>query len=308
MRRLRLAPIVVALLVSAQARAGTISVGVFTAEKTCTTYELEWGREFAASASASASAGEASGNFLGGSASYGSASRSASIYAREWGTELRRECVRNFPAVRSTLASALASAGPVASPDGPLTLTGRLTGVGYESQTVDTAGSAIADQFMVVGIEFALRNRAGRIVYGGALTKRLNIDAGSETADVSFSRSQSGRTTFAQLQQQVAYAVARNVLFHLHPLRVVANDGKAIALNYGTPLVPLGSAVLVPSATSLRGRRLTVVSARNDQAVAESDAHAALQDVPVGAVVTFAEADDPAANSRVFQRVELPEN
>jgi len=291
----------------AQTAEASVAVGTFTSEKTCTTYELEWGREFAAASSSSgASGGYVAGNY-GAAGGYSGYSRSSSVYAREWGTELRRECVQNFPQMRSTIASALASAGPVYS-DGSYTLTGRITDVGYDAQTVDTKGSSIVDQYMVVSVEFQVRSKTGKVVYGGALTKRLNILTGTETAEVSYARAQSGRTTFSQIQQQIGFAVARAVIFHFNPLRVVDNDGKSIALNFGAPLVPLGSAVIVATASSLQGRRLTVTSSMSGRAVATSDANIPLRDVPIGSPVTFAESDDPAANSRVYERVELPEN
>jgi hypothetical protein len=294
------------LLIAGQAQAAgsAITIGTFTAEKTCTTYELQWGREFSASAGSSS----ASGAVDAYGAAYGSSSRYASVYARSWGTELRRECEQNFPQMRSTIADALGSAGPVTGGGSGMVLSGSVTNVGYDAQSVGTSGSQISDQFMVVAVEYKLRNKAGQIVFSGALTKRLNIATGAETADVTYTRTQSGRTTFAQIQQQVGYAVARAVIFHLNPLRIVQNDGQSVALNYGTPLVPLGSAVIVAGGNSLRGRRLTVTSSMDGRAVAESDAHVILADVAPGTTATFVEADDPAANSRVHERVELPEN
>ena len=307
---IRLSAVLVCLLNGSMAMAAGsgVTVGTFTAEQTCTTYELKWGREFAASSSSAAAAGATSIDGSGAASGYIAGSNSSSVYAREWGADLRRECVQNFPQLRSTIIAALASAGPIASSGQSLTLSGRLTDVGYDAQTVGTQRSMVTDQFMVVTIEFQLRDRSGRVVYGGALTKRLNISTGTETADISYSRSQTGGTTFSQIQQQVGFAVARAVIFHLQPLRVVENDGKAIALNYGTPLVPLGSAVIVTGSGSLRGKRLTVTSSMPGRAIAESDARISLADIAPGTLVMFAEADDAAAKSRVFERVDLPEN
>lgn len=296
------------LLAGTSADAASITVGTFNAEKSCVVYEQEWGREFAAAAGATASGAVVASDGHTEAAGYNSVSRYAGIYAKEWGTELRRECVENFPQVRSTLASALASTGPVILDGQPLTLTGRLTDVGYDVRFVETQNSTIVDQFMVVSIEFQLRNRAGRIAYGGAITKRFNIASSAETEDVSYDRVQSGRTTFSQVQQQVGFAVARAVIFHFKPLRVTDNDGKSLALNYGTPLVPIGSAVIVSGPTSLSGRRLTVISSMAGRSVAKSDAGISLGDVPRGSLATFADADDPVANSRVFERVDLPDN
>lgn len=262
-----------------------ITVATFTSEKSCTVYELQWGREFA------------------------QADAYSVTVARAWGSQLVRDCQQNFPGLRGTLSAAFASAGVPRELRGRrLVLSGRLTDAGFESQSISTGGSTVAGESMVVSVDFQVRDATGHVVYGGALTKRFPIGAHTRTSSVASDQSDTGRSNFSQLQREVAYAVARSVTFHIAPLRVTANDGHRLQLNYGAPLVPLGSAVQVPHTGSLRTSRLNVVSATGTDSLAESEVPVDLGDVPVGTVVTFAEADDPAANTRRYERQELPEN
>jgi hypothetical protein len=269
----------------AHAQGIPITVSTFTTEKSCTTYELDWGREFA------------------------HADAYSVTVAKAWGSQLVRDCQQNFPGLRTTIAAAFASAGVPSELRGRrLTLTGRLTDVGYSTGSVATEGSTVAGQAMVVSVSFEVKDAGERIVYGGALTKRFPINASTSTASVATEQSETGRTTFSQLEREVAYAIARAVTFHVAPLRVAANDGHRIELNYGSPLVPLGAAIIVPHGGSLRNSRLNVTSATGSGAIADSEGGADVSDVAVGTAVTFAEADDPAANGRAYDRVDLPEN
>lgn len=298
----------IATATGAAAASPGISVRSFTSEKTCTLYELEWGREVSAAAASSQSAVGAASDGYGAAVAGASASREAWVYAREWGTELRRECVQNFPNLRSTVAAALASAGPVDTGGQALSLDGRLTNVGYSVERLDSGGSSFLRGYMLVSFEHHLRNAAGQIVFGGVITKRLLIQDVSDTTAIAYANTQAGRTTFGQIQQQVGLALARSVIFHLSPPRVTGSDGGSVSLSYGAPLIPVGATVLAPTAAGGRIRRLTVVGSVTGQATAESDGGISLADVPVGAVVTFVEAEDPAARARVFDRVALPEN
>jgi hypothetical protein len=284
----------------AHAQGVPVTVGAFTASKTCTTYVLQWGRVAASSESGSA------GYVNGYGAGY--VSGSSSSYAAEWGAELRRECEQHFSNLRSTVASALASSDALRRSGRHLILTGRLTNVGYDTSSVGTQGSTVGNQSIVVTIEFQLKDAGGRLVYGGAITKHFPIEDTTDTASVSYHRQLSGAAGFTQTQREAAYAVARAVVFHFDPLRVTANDGTRVALNYGTPLVPLGSAIMVSQQGSLGAFRLNVSSATGSEATAESDGGVSVRGVPIGSIVTFVEADDAQAGSNLLQHGTIPEN
>jgi hypothetical protein len=225
---------------------------------------------------------------------------------REWGTELNEVCNQNFPRIRSTMASALASNGAVNPGDGAFTIDGFLTDFGYESSAFSNASVSETNDNILVSVTYQVRNARGHVVYGGALSKSFNVATLSETAGASFQSTQSGRTVFSQLQEEVGYAVARQILFHFEPLRVVANDGRAVAFNYGPPIIPKGAAILVSSERSVQPVLVKVTSALPGRAVAQSPGMVSLADVVIGAPAFFAEEEDAYADQSVLPSVPLP--
>lgn len=286
----------------------TLKVGSFTAEETCHTYVLEWGREVAATASSASHGSVTAADGYGYARATAARSSSAAYYAREWGSEIQRECTQNFPNIRSTLASSLASVGGMPISAQGLTLTGRVTQIGYQSNSLETQSTAVSNDEMIMGVEFQLRDNRGDIVFGGSILKRVLLASTSNNSENGFVSDGSGTAGFIRAQNEIGFAVARAVLFRFRPLQVVEVDEKELSLNYGAPIVPIGSSIIVQGSRSLRGNRLTVVSAMQGTSIAESDARIRLDDVAPGAIVTFVENDDPAANSRVHRTVDLPEN
>lgn len=204
------------------------------------------------------------------------------------------------------MASALASNGAVNPGDGAFTVEGFLTDIGYESTAFGNASVAEASDNILVSVTYQVRNARGNVIYGGALTKSFNVATLVETSGSSFQSAQSGRTVFSQLQEEVGYAVARQILFHFEPLRVVANDGQAVAFNYGPPLIPMGAAIMVSGEKSLQPKRLIVTGALPGRAVAQSPALASVEDVTIGSAAFFAEEEDPYSDQSVIPSVRLP--
>lgn len=290
----------------APAMAGSLSVGNFTAEESCRVFVTEWEREIAVATGSSSSASAVVANPYGAAGARRSSSETSSAYLREWGTELNEICNQNFPRVRSTMASALASSGTFNPGDGTFTVNGFLTDIGYETTSYGSDSVVEDNSYVLASVTYQVKNAKGNVVYGGSFTKRFNTETAVETNGSSFQSSQSGRTVFSQLQEQIGYAVARQVLFHFEPLRVTANDGRAIALNYGPPIIPMGAAVLVTSERSLEPLRLTVVSAAPGRAIARSPAMVNLSDVPIGSEVFFAEPESGLSETSVLPSVPLP--
>lgn len=291
---------------AAPANAGSLSVGKWTTEESCQFYVTQWEREIAVASGSSQSASGAVITPYGAAAARRSSNQSSAAYMREWGTELNEICTQNFPRIRSTLASAMASNGSFNPGDGVFTVEGFLTDIGYESNAYDSASTAEANDNILVSVTYQVRNAKGNVVYGGALTKSFNVATLVETAGSSFQSTQSGRTVFSQLQAEVGYAVARQILFHFEPLRVVANDGRAVAFNYGPPLIPMGASIMVSSERSLQPKRLIVTGALPGRAVAQSRTIENLIDVTIGSPAFFAEEEDPYASSEYTQGARLP--
>lgn len=287
---------------AAQDRPATIAPGKFVSEKTCTTYELMWGRETLVAASDRAAVATRN------AAAYVGRDRLA--FTRAWGTELVKDCVSDFPALRASMRDALAASGKLqvtqALGPGALVLTGRLSNVGYADSQITRADMSDSRNSVVASVQFALEDRAGRSVFGNVLTKRMVLSSGLETASGSFQSNETGRTTYTQLQREVALAVARAVSFHLAPLTVVDATDRRVKLNYGAAYLPLGATVLVPAERGMRMVKAVIVSADNDTALAEADGGGSFAGVVVGSKARFVEADDPAANAPRWDRVELP--
>ncbi|MFX7988762.1 hypothetical protein ABTK55_19505, partial [Acinetobacter baumannii] len=90
--------------------------------------------------------------------------------------------------------------------------------------------------------------------------------------------------------------------FHFDPLRITMVNGKIIGLNYGAPLLPLGTIVQAIGADGLP-LRYHVIAAADGSSTAQLDGDGDYQSLQPGAPVTAIEADDPAANQRRFNRV-----
>ncbi|WDA41738.1 hypothetical protein [Erythrobacter sp. BLCC-B19] len=306
-RNLRSATLAAMLLAGAtNAEAGSLSVGKWTTEDSCRYIVTEWEREVGVAAGSSQSAGTVTRTPYGTSAARQSSSESSSAYLREWGTILNEICTQNFPRIRTTMASALASNGSVNPGDGTYSVDGFLTDFGYENNSYDSDSTSEANDNILVSVSYQVRDAKGNIVYGGALTKSFNVSTMMQTGNATFQKSQSGRTVFSQLQEELGYAVARQILFHFEPLRVVANDGRAVAFNYGPPLIPMGAAIMVSGERSLMPTRLVVTGALPGRAVAQSPVMASVADVTIGSAAFFAEEEDPYADQSSIPSVELP--
>lgn len=288
------------------AQAGSLSVGKWATEESCRFYVTEWEREVAVASGSSQSAGAAVVTPYGAAGARQSSSQSSVAYLREWGQELNEICTQNFPRIRSTLASAMASNGAFNPGDGVFTVEGSLTDIGYESTAYDSEASDEASDNILVTVTYQVRNAKGNVLYGGELTKSFNVATLIETAGSTYQSSQSGRTVFSQLQSEVGFAVARQVLFHFEPLRVVANDGQSVAFNYGPPLIPMGAAIMVSGERSLQPRKLVVTGALPGRAVARSPSRVSLADVTIGSAAFFAEEEDPYADADVIEGARLP--
>jgi hypothetical protein len=270
----------------------TVVVGKIASEKSCKVYQ-EWGGRSAFVATPYVLAA-----------------------ASSWRTWLVKDCVDNFNTIRTSVEAALASSGKFSvktSGGGAYTVSGAISQVGGGDggpvPDVPTASNAFstASTQMFVSIDVTVRNSAGRIVYGGLLTKHIETGSNIKTPGLETSSSQSGEALYTVLQHEVALAVARVVAFHIDPLRVVSTDEKEIHLNYGSPLLTLGTIVHVTSPDS-GTVRYAITASSPEGATAEVDGERGdWAKVVPGSLVNVIESDDPTANERRMKKVDLPE-
>jgi hypothetical protein len=291
-RRFRITLIALASVVTATTALGqplpSITIGKITSQKTCKVYEE-------------------------------SAGRSATVItpftvatADSWRTWLVKDCVSNFPTIRTSLEAALAATGKfVVKPAGKYTLTGVISQVSGDPDAApdgpraDTTYS-VSGTSLYVSMEVLLRDAAGRTVYGGPLTKKIQLGSDIQTLGLHSSSQSGGEGAYTVLQNQVALAVARLVAFHIVPLRVTSVVANQIRLNYGSPLLTLGTIVHVTPPTGLDIVRYAVTSSDPGSAIADQDNQANPVGIAPGITATVVELDDVAANERRIKRVELP--
>ncbi len=269
----------------------TIRVGKIDSEKSCTLYRMTAGRHREA----------------------GATDGYAAAYASEtsWISYLVRDCADNFASLRISLQAALAASGKLAvvpgAAGGSYVVSGRISDVGGSATTGSAAdgGFSASSSSMVVNMDVALRDASGRIVYGGLITKSLEIGSAMETQGLSSGTSRSGQALYTELQHEVALAVARTVAFRIEPLRVTGVSGSRIQLNYGAPLLRLGTMVQVtaPSGAIIR---YNVTGAGQGSAQADYYGGAPAGEATPGSTAIVIEQEDPAANGRRFEKTDLP--
>lgn len=232
-------------------------------------------------------------------------------YAREWRSWLVKDCEQQFQGMRDTLEGALASTRRLSVGNGGYTVSVTLSGV-TEGQPVGTPpvsdpnGYAVSQSWIAVAADVLVQDKSGRTIFGGPIFKKVELSSSISTDDFSQRSAMNGEALYGKLQQEVAMAVARKVAFELDPLRVLVSEGDTVKLNYGSPVLTLGSLVEIDVEGSLRRIKFRVVSAGADDAIAEVDGDQDTRGILAGAKAYFIEADDPAAGGRRYKRTKLP--
>lgn len=231
--------------------------------------------------------------------------------AASWRSWLVKDCVDNFASFRRSIEAALASTGKLAVGRGGYIVDAVLSqvsdgGPAERAPDMGVRGYQVNSAYMFVNLDVTLRDRSGRIIYGGLLTKRLETGASISTGGFRVDQSTGGQAVYGALQQQVALALARIVAFKIVPLVATANEGREIRLNYGSPLLVLGTTVQMTSPDGGAVIRYNVTSSSPEMATAEQDSEGDGSRIVPGSTGTVIEPEDPAHNARRFKRVELP--
>lgn len=288
---LALAAVACAQMAMAQTRQPSISIGKITTQQSCKLYQESSGRSAMV------------------------ATPYSIAVAESWRTWLVRDCEDNFATMRASLQAALASSGKfvIRTQGGSYSLIAAVSQVSGDPGPAPTAPSAgdgfsISSRNIFVSMEVNLRDSAGHIVYGGLVTKHLETGSSIRTGGgLQTSSSQSGEAVYTELQNQVALAVARVVAFHIVPLKVISAEDREIRLNYGSPLLALGTIVQATSPDGGAMVRYNVTSSDPNGAIAEIDQEGGGARIVPGSVAYVIEDDDLSANRRRSKRVELPE-
>lgn len=275
--------------VPAQAQSGpAISIGAFDAEEACTVYQQYAGRR-----------AEYADDYV--YASYTS-----------FFTYLVRDCVQNFPSLRTALQAALASSGKFAQRAGGYVVTGHLSrvsgtgGPAPDAPDMGPGGFSITSSSMFVTMDFTVKDARGRIVFGDVVTKKIEVSSDINVNGFRATSSQGGPGLYGVLQKELSQAIARKIAFHFVPLEVIRNEDTEIQLNYGAPLLALGQIVQATAPDGSAVARYRVTSASSGSALAELEGDGRYQRIVPGSQAIVIESDDPAANGPRFKRTPLP--
>lgn len=278
-----------------------VSIGSFRSQKQCTLYAVTSGSEQMRARTSAAGAATPFGIAAAGSSDIS--------YKRQWRTQLVRDCVSNFQGLRQSMEAAIAASGHIvvvpAGTRGAYVLSGDIFEPGTTSAQAETSDVVNDSEDAALSLQFSLRDPRGQVVHGSLITKRINLSNTSSTGLVDTSTSTSGNAIYTQLQREASLAIARSVAFKLDPLRVTEVTDRRAKLNYGSPYIALGATVFLQgqAGEQIKGN---IVSSFNGFAWVETYGSGNIANVPLGSQASFAEADDPAANGRTYDRVDLP--
>lgn len=241
----------------------------------------------------------------GGSSSYSNSSKTS------FETFFVKDCISHFEGIRSAMQSALASSGSVVIRTGGYVLTGRVedvvpTGSGYVDQAASGQSYGSVSTGLRVTMSVKVADKAGRIVFGAPVVTEIETGSYGEargSANVSVA---SGEGLYSLLQRQVAMVAARQVAFHFRPLEVIGGSGKKVQLNYGGPLLEVGTMLSVTRPDGSSAARYRITSVSSGSALAQQVGDADSTGIVAGSRATVIEKGDPAANQSTLERVDLP--
>lgn len=296
-----------------------IKVGAIETAKECTLYQgIKYSNESRASGSSSGYAsgsgsgyanpygGGGSSSFSGGHNSSFSASSKTSFE-----TFFVEDCITHFEGIRSAMEAALASSGSIVVGGSGYVLTGRVEDAvpvssGYAEKGVNGQSYGNISARLKVTMSIKVADKSGRVVFGYPVVTEIDTDyAGTSRGSAAVSVS-SGEGLYGILQRQLALAAARKVAFHFNPLVVSEGGSKRIQLNYGNPLLEVGSMLSVTSSDGSAVARYRVTSVSDGTAIAQQIGDADSQAIIPGSKASVIEKGDPAANQSLMERVELP--
>lgn len=236
-----------------------------------------------------------------------------SIYESYWGYWLVVECRQQFGQLREGIQSAIAETGAmnlsstrngVDIPRPDLVITGRVQGLGSEQSTTSAADYCVAATRVKGSLDLRVRDASSnRVIHAATITR--SVEVGSETVGGAShcSSGRASRSDYDLLQRELALTAARTIAFKIKPMRVLETNGRSVSVNYGAPMVRLGTILQVMTADGAPAK-YRVTSTMGEQSFASPMGAAKL--VSPGALADVIDEDDPAANGRRFERVELP--
>lgn len=296
-----------------------IAMGTIEAAQECTLYEgVRYSNKSSAKGSSSSYAAGAASGYAGpggggGAAAFAAGGRSSYSSSSEthFETFFIEDCQSDFEGVREAMEAALASSGAVTISKKGYLLSARVENAvpvkqGFVGTSLTGNAYGTASEGLKVTMSLKLQDAKGRSVFGGL------VDAQIETGNASVLRGNvaasvtDGAAVYSLLQRELAMVAARRLAFHFKPLQVTDSQGKKIKVNYGGPLLEVGTLLAVTSPDGFTTSRYRVSSVGDGSAIATQLGDANVKDITAGSSVVVIEKGDPAANESNLEFVPLP--
>lgn len=296
-----------------------MAIGSIEAAQECTLYEgVRYSNKSRSRGSSSAYAAGAANGYAGpagggGSAAFAAGGRSSYSASSEthFETFFVKDCQSDFEGIRQAIEAALASSGTIALSKNGYVLSARVeNAVPVQRGFVDTSltGNAYANvsEGLKVTMSLKVLDKKGRSVFGGLLDAELETGDASAVRGSVAGSAMDGEAAYALLQRQLAMVAARRVAFHFKPLLVSGAQGRKIKLNYGGPLLEVGTLLSVTSPDGFASSRYRVSSVSAGSAIATQLGDANVSSITEGSSVVVIEKGDPAAKESNLEFVPLP--
>lgn len=237
---------------------------------------------------------------------------SCALYESYWGAWLVAECRDNFPDLKARLQSAIVESGKLALstssggrdyPAPNFVVSGRVGGLGMTRSKNSARDYCVGLTTVRAEFDLRVRDSGGRVVHAATISKEVEVGSHVVAGASDCSTNAPARASYDALQREIALAAARSLSFHMVPLQATGVQGRRVSLNYGAPLLALGTIVQVDDAGGFPAR-YRVVATTGGSAIAEP--MGAPAEIRIGARASVIEAEDPAANGRRYEKVELP--
>lgn len=277
----------------------TVAIRTIDAAQTCTYFEESEGSAVAAQSTAAVIGRR------------GVAVASSSLYASSWRTWIVKDCQDNFPNLRRSLEAALASSAQLMIGEGGFYIDISVSDVSEDgpARASPVRGSndySISRSEALVTVSYTVYDGNGRSVTGGNFTKRIDTSIQANTASLRLKTSEPSEATYDLIQQAFSQAFAREIASYVNPAVVTKVDGQSIEINYGSPLVEIGTLLNVERTDGIGVVRYVVSAASQGRSIAEVDGDNSTAGIKVGSRVTLIEKGSEAENGRRYKRSRLP--
>jgi hypothetical protein len=296
-----------------------IVMGSIEAAQECTLYEgVRYSNKSRAKGSSTAYAAGAGSGYAGPGGSGGSAAFAAgasSSYSASSETSFEtffiKDCQSDFGGVRQALEAALASSGAITIAKKGYRLSARVENAvpvtqGFVDTSLTGKGYGTASEGLKVTMSLKLTDANGRSIFGSLVDAQIETGSASIVRGTVAASVSDGEAVYTFLQRELAMVAARKLAFHFKPLQVTGAQGKKVKLNYGGPLLEVGTLLAVTSPDGFSSSRYRVTSVAAGSAIATQLGDANVSSITAGSSALVIEKGDPAANESNLEFVPLP--